>query len=731
MSNSDRHSADIRSVGPKPNPSQWLLRLIAIFAVVPIAFAFLAEVDLSPTVDQSFFFASDSAAFRQAEAIKDVFPSRAQIVISATSPAVASDNYFRQVEILSERLLAAPGATAVKSISHGPGSYQEAADRPFWRSLLVGKDGKSTFIIVFADADDNQTMMSVIEDAVQRHEVGDFTLRIAGPPYVVENIRRGLTQDMKTFTLAALAIFAGLILVIYRSPLITIGMIVACADAVMLTFLAQSLMGQRIGVLTANLGTIVVVLTLSHTIFLTANWRRHSSDTAQAQPLRTAMVQTLKASFWCMVTTALGFASLFLVDAQPLRELGIGGAIGTVMAILSAYVIYPAFLLMPGTPLKLLAPLKERIAVIGARANAQADKVWAGRLAIPGALLIATCITLGFGVPRLNTDPSLLSYFDSEGPVYKDLAYIDGNGGSSPLTLVVKQADGGRLDNSVSYGHMWDMQGEMSVQRGVGTIVSLPVLMAEGDHNLIGSLLPWNWLLDILSSPRFEGVARTFITEDRTKAMFVIRMEEQSRVRPRVEVVADLEKIAERHGFTVTNTGGVYYLQGKLAELVGISLFEGLALLVALFWVVALILARSLRGSLAMLTCIVLLPAALLGGIGMLGIPLDIIAAPATNVCIGMAVDAMIHLTVSARRNANGARMTWAHWVAARQEQWRPAVISAVVVGAGFSIFALSSFPPSQRFGITVAVGAMLATALALTVLPLLAASRARSKQAS
>ena len=45
-----------------------------------------------------------------------------------------------------------------------------------------------------------------------------------------------------------------------------------------------------------------------------------------------------------MTTTLLGFLSLLVATAKPLRELGIAGAIGTLTAIAVAYSVYPAFL---------------------------------------------------------------------------------------------------------------------------------------------------------------------------------------------------------------------------------------------------------------------------------------------------------------------------------------------------------------------------------------------------
>jgi len=45
-----------------------------------------------------------------------------------------------------------------------------------------------------------------------------------------------------------------------------------------------------------------------------------------------------------MVCTSLGFGTLLLVEAKPLRELGFGGTIGTIVAFICAYTIYPFFL---------------------------------------------------------------------------------------------------------------------------------------------------------------------------------------------------------------------------------------------------------------------------------------------------------------------------------------------------------------------------------------------------
>ena len=67
---------------------------------------------------------------------------------------------------------------------------------------------------------------------------------------------------------------------VYRDPAIVVGTLTTCFLAVGTTLLLLRAFGVGIGLLTANLVTIVFVLTLSHVVFITANWRRAAADGA-------------------------------------------------------------------------------------------------------------------------------------------------------------------------------------------------------------------------------------------------------------------------------------------------------------------------------------------------------------------------------------------------------------------------------------------------------------------
>src|SRR5207245_8970063 len=160
-----------------------------------------------------------------------------------------------------------------------------------------------------------------------------------------------------------------------------------------------------------------------------------------------------------------------------------------------------------------------------------------------------------------------------------------------------------------------------------------------------------------------------------------------------------------QHGFNPGVVRGIYRLQGELARLVESSLVTGMFWLNVVVAAIALIVARSIRGAAAMILSLGLVPFCMLGGVGLLHVPVDIISAPATNVCIGMAIDSMVHLVFGVRRAQRDGKKGWSAWVAGREEQWRGIVYSDVIIAAGLAIFVLSGFPPTQRFGLLVPSG--------------------------
>lgn len=676
-------------------------------AVVSIA-SVVAFVDLSPRVEGEFFFAEDDPQMQASEAVAARFSSGQQLILRVEDLNGDSGRYIETVGELSTALAAVAGVTGVFSVT-----TDSPSESPLFQRILLTPDPQATNVVLLVDETDPEVLLPRVEAVVEEFEGSGLEITISGVPAIVEMIRRSLYRDLVVFSGAAVVVFALLIGLVYRDAAIVLGTISTCLIAVSVTLLAVQALSIGIGLLTANLVTIVFVLTLSHVVFFTGNWRRAAGRTTGSEEsgaidrdglLRRAFHDTAEGSFWSMMTTLLGFASLLVATAQPLRELGIAGSVGALTAILVAYLVYPAFL---G---RWARPSGPHEGPAGAR------PLSGSRFVLPGAAVVV--MVMAVGVPRIDTDPSLLSYFDPGSDLSEGLVRVDADGGSSTLDIVVADPGGAQISDREVYPRLESLQEALEADSAVGVVLSPTVLIEHARTIPLAGLLPVGVLLDLASSDAVGRIGLGYVTPEREEARFSLRMRETVD-EPRQQVMDRLRANVESAGIEPVVIAGLYDLQAQLGRLIESSLKIGIGGLLALFLVVAFVVSRSGPIALIMWACLATIPVVILGTFGHTRMAVDIITSPAANIALAIGADSMIHLVVRVRRlAAEGVGSPWAGAVS----QVGGAVLGAsATICAGFGIFALSSFPPTQRFGLAVIVGTVAAASVALLVLPRLA----------
>jgi len=461
---------------------------------------------------------------------------------------------------------------------------------------------------------------------------------------------------------------------------------------------------------------VVFVLTVSPIVFLTYNWQHLPNLSSNARRVEQTIRYTLISSFWSTTTTLLAFLSLLTVPAKPLRELGVSGAIGSAIAFGTAYVIYPAFLREVAQPKELTGLIANVKDYVYFKFNAKRNLIL--------FVLIGFGLLVLPGLWKIDKDPSLFSYFREEGEIAKGLRYIDRNGGSNPLIVVVRAKSGETLNTWRAYKQLWNLQTALEGHKGVGAVLSLPVLMAQAKRSPLAFFLRWEWLLWIMESQRYGEISKSFVSQDRQSGLFLLRMKEYNREDTRLNIVSELKQIVEEKGFIPTITGGTYVLQGHMSNQVMSSLIYGLSYLLLIFFCISWLVSRSLNVGLAMTMSFGVIPLTVLGLVGMLKIPLDIISAPAISVAIGMGVDSALHTVRYWRWIQKNKKPEEQSWEEAKRYMWNPVVNAMLVIMLGFSIFLFSEFPPTQRFGAVIIGGAFLSIFASIFLMPWLAKRR-------
>ncbi len=699
-----------------------------VFSVFSVA-ALLRYVDLKPKVEENFFFSQDDPEFKADKAIAQVF-AQPPFIIFAAKGDIHSKAYIKRLGEMTDALVAMPEVLSVQSLTKGPDNLEDAAKSPLWSRVILTPDGQASLIPVFMHNIPLAEMIPKVEEIQKRFRAPGFDVIISGAPYITELIQRNLFLDFKTFSLAAFLVFGLMVLLLFRSVRILTGIIVTCMNASILTLIANQFLHIKIGLLTANVATMVFVITLSSIVFFTFNWKLlYEHSRTHSFPLLMETIRlTIQGSFWSILTTFLGFLSLLFVQAEPMRQLGIAGSIGTLIAFAASYFIYPWFLSREddfhfdhrhaagkGTLQEEISPLLK---------GKYSDKTLRRNFGWAVVLLAILAAGTGVGLKKLNTDPSLLSYFKPGSEIRQGLDYIDRNGGSSLLNIVVRDFGEGKMNTRKAHKRLLRLNEALESGPAVGSALSMAVILSEAARNHLTIFLTRERLLKILDSSQFGEITRFFMTQDRKQALFILRMKEEERGLPRLENVRRLEALISANGFVPQLSGGLYVLQGKLSELLYSSLISGVLLLVGLFAVMGWLLTNSLMTTLALTLALGFIPVCLLGGLSHFGVALDMISSPAANIAIGMGVDSLMHMIIRTRFLQKEGVTHRESWIRARLQLWKPVIGNALIVSAGFGIFALSNFPPTQRFGFSMMVGSLMSPLAALLILPWFACFR-------
>src|SRR5215217_4877804 len=227
--------------------SQWAA--LAFCAALGLALFFF--VDLTPQVEADFFFSKHDPQAQKSASIEKEFGAAPQIFIAVRARELVSRQYLLGLRELTNDLQEVKGVADARSITHGPKEPKESAklsaeelfaevrQSPFWSRLLLAPDRSASFVVLRLSGKNYQATVSGIDRVLARHAKAGFELGASGVPYVAEHIRRQLTSDLKTFSVAAFVAFAVLIGILFRSFAILLGTMVAALSAAFATFLVR------------------------------------------------------------------------------------------------------------------------------------------------------------------------------------------------------------------------------------------------------------------------------------------------------------------------------------------------------------------------------------------------------------------------------------------------------------------------------------------------------------
>lgn len=554
-------------------------------------------------------------------------------------------------------------------------------------------------------------------------QVDERAETFTGGAYVVaQHLVDIISSDLTVFGSAIAGIIAALLLLLYRSIRWVVFPLLACAASVWLTLGLFAVLDIRATVISANFIALQLILTLAVMIHLIATYRevaRNNPDHSQQQRIISTLQQKLAPCFYATITTSVGFGSLIFSGIQPVVAFGFMMLIAMLITMSVSLLLFPALLSL----LKANTETDD-FAFISAGLQALRRLIERAPWACIASVLFCFALLLP-GLMRLNVENSFINYFATDTQVYQELRFIDQEfGGSTPLDIVINlQPEDAKDDlllsakqfNQLHLAHA--VVAEFSASGNVTSLVNFTTLARQLNDDKPLTEYELNSIYRLLDEKVASQLVGAYLSEQPLQARISTRIQDTTAGLDREQLMQQLNQDLQRVGlsedqYSLTNLFVLY--QDILSRLFD-SQIKTLGLVYLAMAILLLLIFRSVKIAIIALIPNVCTTLGILGLIGWLGIPLDIMTITIAAIAMGIAVDDTIHFVHNYLKapQQQALQNSFAHTGIA-------ILFTSVVIAAGFAVFGFSSFLPSVYFGLLTAAAMLLALAADLTILPAL-----------
>ena len=574
------------------------------------------------------------------------------------------------------------------------------------------------------------------------------SIHLGGVPMIVADMIRFIQNDLSTFGLGVLAFLLLTLAIIFRQWRWVLVPLLCCGFTVWLMIGFLGWAQWPVTVISSNFISLLLIMTLSLTIHLIVRYREFQHDEPDAAPrdvLRRTVMAMIKPCFYMAITTIVAFGSLTFSGIRPVIDFGWMMTLGLSVAFIITFLVFPALLsLLP-------PPLDSRVTsdrIPFTDAFARFTERFGGTVLVGSGVIAVLCV---IGLNRLTVENSFIDYFKSSTEIHQGMITIDDRlGGTTPLDVVITDEpppenysdDPFASDcdpfvedcDEEDYRDTWytyqkmrqlgDVHDYLNSLPETGKVLSISTtldLLAQINGGtplnavelaFVPAAVPDD-LQDILLTP--------YISEEQSQARFSIRI---------LETMPDLRRqdLLDRiHNHLTTELGyapervqlsGMTVMYNNMLQSLFDSQIKTIGVVFAAIMVMFLILFRSLKLALIGMAPNLIAAGSVLGLMGWLGIPLDMMTITVAAITVGIAVDDTIHYihrfkTELAKDGDYLATMHRCH-----RSIGQAMFFTSLTIISGFSILVLSNFIPTIYFGLFTGFAMFMALVGALTLLP-------------
>ncbi|MFC6632784.1 efflux RND transporter permease subunit [Microbulbifer taiwanensis] len=595
---------------------------------------------------------------------------------------------------------------------------------------------------------------------------GEAELFLGGVSMITADMVSFIKSDLVVFGAGILLFIIATLLIIFRQLRWVLLPLATCVTTAVMMLGLLSWLDWRLTVISANFVALLLIITLAITIHLAVRYREYIAQHPEwdREQLALAAVRFMaKPCLYTALTTIVAFASLVVSGIRPVIDFGWMMTMGVTLALALSFLMIPALLML----------LPKRAGDLS-KDNSQAFTLLFSRFAerrrgVVLGVSLMLAIASAVGISQLKVENRFIDYFDDSTEIYQGMLVIDRRlGGTVTLDIILDKPqqqeaafegeedpfamDAGAEESFAEEDPFaaedpFGGEGEAVEQSYWFTVAGLAqieqlhdYLEAQPEIGKVQSLATlYKVARDLNGGPLndFElAVARTSLPDEISDVLvepYLSVEHNQARITLRaMETDPNLrrdELIQRIYSYTQDEMGiapenihqtGLLVLYNNMLQ----SLFKSQILTLGAVFVgillMFLVLFRSLSLAVIALVPNMLAACVVLGGMGLAGIPLDMMTITIAAITVGIGVDHAIHYLYRFRAEfaKDGDYVATMH--RSHATIGRAMFYTAITIIAGFSILALSKFVPSIYFGLLTALAMSAALLGSLTLLPLL-----------
>jgi len=595
-----------------------------------------------------------------------------------------------------------------------------------------------------------------VRSIMESHRTGSgVRMFLGGASMVVVDALSFIQNDLSKFSVAVV-LFLILALTLFFRQLRWVAIpVLCCAVSALMMVGIMGLLDWRVNPISSNFVALLLIIAMSIVIHLVVRYRElvfTYPDESQRFLVANATRQMFKPCLFTTLTTMVAFFSLSMSGIVPVESFGHVMTLGIGLSLIVCFVLFPAVLmLMPVARNQYEARINSLLTNAFARFCERHSK----EVMIVSA---AAALIAAYGFTRLTVENRFIDYFHSDTEIYQGMLEIDTKlGGTTPLDIIIDapqsyfdrmEAEQSSADDFDDFGNFDDVDSNPLADSYWFTPSKLEMLVAI--HDYLESLPETGQVLSIAST--YKTVVRlnndqpfdslklqllhSFVPDDLKELMigpylaadgnqvrFSIRVIDSQENLERKVLLQKIEKdLVEKFDLApdqVRPSSFVVLYNNMLQSLFN-SQFNTLGFVFLAILGMFVLLFRSLKVALTAIIPNMFAAGMIIGLMGLIGLPLDLMTITVAAITIGIGVDDTIHYVHRFREEFKKDGIYLAAMLRSHRSIGMALYYTSVTIIFGFSILVASNFMPTVHFGVLTGLAMFVALISNLTLLPVL-----------